>query len=744
LNEALKADVAVPVPIDKTLAYLVPQELEPAIDVGTRVVVPLRGKYVTGFVLGLSPGRVKDKRLKSIKDIADTSPVLTKELLRLAAWMSGYYVAPIGEVLASMSPPPVRFKRVYRIKHAPGDLELEIIRASDPLRAKIIEILKPGRPLGLDTIKRKAGKSDIDRDLAALEKEGFITHEVAARRRRGSRLLSGSPGGQAPGEYGKEPTLTVHQQKAFDGITAAFDDGGFRVFVILGVTGSGKTEVYLRCIDRAVRNGKKAIYLVPEIALTPQIMERVRQRFGGRSAVLHSRLSDSERYDTWQRILSGAVDVVVGARSAVFAPVADLGIIVVDEEHDTSYKQQDSPRYNAREVAIMRAREAGAVAVLGSATPTVETYHNALDGKYGLYELPERISGGKLPQVHVIDMRQAETESPLSAEAEKALQASVEGNEQVLLFLNRRGFSNFVQCKDCGFVPRCRNCYVTLTYHIGRRDLRCHYCGYSEPGFDACPRCGGADIVYVGLGTQRVEDYIASRFPQVTCARFDRDATRKKGSTEAVLSDFGSGMVRFLVGTQMLAKGHDFKRVGLVIVVNADVSMNLPDFRSGERTFQILTQVAGRAGRGEIPGKVVIQTFNPDHHSLSYVTSHDFKGFYEEEAPLRQELGYPPFARLVRIVVEAKKHAQAESAARRFAALASRIAGDLGGKIVVIGPSRAPISKVRNVYRWHLILKGEPGRNLSPFVRKCMDRLRTGGFPNAVRFGIDVDPQVMI
>ena len=293
-------------------------------------------------------------------------------------------------------------------------------------------------------------------------------------------------------------------------------------------------------------------------------------------------------------------------------------------------------------------------------------------------------------------------------------------------------------------MPRCRNCYVTLTYHIGRKDLRCHYCGYAEPGWDNCPRCGGANIEYVGLGTQRVEDYIASRFPQATCARFDRDATRKKGSTEAVLSDFGSGMVRFLVGTQMLAKGHDFKGVGLVVVVNADVSMNLPDFRSGERTFQILTQVAGRAGRGEIPGKVLIQTFNPDHHSLSYVTSHDFKGFYLEEAPLRQELGYPPFARLVRIVVEAKKQARAESAARRFAALASRLAGDFKGKIDVIGPSRAPISKVRNVYRWHLILKGEPGRNLSPFVRRCMERMRTGGPPNAVRFGIDVDPQVMI
>jgi primosomal protein N' (replication factor Y) len=358
--------------------------------------------------------------------------------------------------------------------------------------------------------------------------------------------------------------------------------------------------------------------------------------------------------------------------------------------------------------------------------------------------LPERISGGALPEVRVVDMRLEEGSDSFSKEADEAIGRSVLRDEQVLLFLNRRGFSNYVQCRDCGLVPRCRNCYVSLTYHSGRQDLRCHYCGYMEKGFDVCPKCGSSDILYIGLGTQRVEDYIAERFPEVTCARFDRDATSRKGSTEALLSDFSEGAVRFLVGTQMVAKGHDFKRVGLVVVVNADVSMNLPDFRAGERTFQILTQVAGRAGRGDIPGKVVVQTFNPEHHSLAYVTGHDFKGFYEEETAMRRELRYPPFARLVRVVVEAPRHASAESAARAVARAASGLGSKTTGRIDVVGPSRAPLSKVKNVYRWHLMIKGDVAANVSLLVRKALGTLSEDDLPERVRINVDVDPQVMI
>jgi primosomal protein N' (replication factor Y) len=745
LKDVLKAEVAVPLPIDRTLTYLVPEELKDVIRVGMRVAVEVRRKVVTGMVWGIHSDAHKEKGLKTIRQIADDSPVLNRDLMDLAGWISEYYVAPIGEVVAVMSPPQPRLKRVYRLQRSPGDLELEIIRAAHPERAQIIEILKRGKPVGLDTIKRRVGSRSVAGHLEALEKEGQVVHEVTAGKRRKPRQPvreNGAGAGVALPDSRFE--LTPDQQAAFDGIRSAIDEKRSDIFLLLGVTGSGKTEVYLRCIDQVIKSGKTAIYLVPEIALTPQIMERVRRRFGERSALLHSGLSKAQRFATWRMIMAGSIDVVVGARSAVFAPLRDLGVIVVDEEHDTSYKQQDSPRYNAREVAMVRAQRAGAVVILGSATPTIESYHNTRNSKYRLFELPERISGGQLPEVRVVDMRSSDAASPISEEAETAIADAIGRHEQVLLFLNRRGFSNYVQCRDCGLVPRCRNCHVSLTYHLGGKRLKCHYCGYSEAGWDQCPACGGTHVEYVGSGTQKIEDYIAERFPGTSCARFDRDATRKKGSAEGLLTDFSSGLVRFLVGTQMVAKGHDFRRVGLVVVVSADVSMNLPDFRSGERTFQILTQVAGRAGRGDIPGKVMIQTFNPDHHSLSYVASHDFKGFYAEEVTFREELRYPPFSGLVRIVVEARSEARARSAAKQFAGLAMHHRKNLKGMLEVIGPSRAPISRIRNVYRWHLMLKGDRTRSLSQFARVCLDKLRSRALDEGARISIDVDPQVMM
>ena len=744
MKTALIAKVAVPVPIDGTLSYVVPERLGSGIRVGARVLVSVRNKTLTGVVCSLERPADQPRRLKAVRQVIDDRPVLTAALLGLAEWISDYYIAPFGEVLAAMTPPRAKLRRLYRLKKAPNELAMEIMRVTQPELAVIIEMLACGKALGLDTMKRKLRGVDIKSQLAHLEKEGHVVHEVVAAGRRSAAVEARHRTECRSQDSSDTHVLTPHQEAAFHGMQQVLDENRFRAFLLLGVTGSGKTEVYLRCIEHALSKGRKAIYLVPEIALTPQIMERVRQRFGERSALLHSRLSDSERYRTWQAIMSGEIDVVVGARSAVFAPLDKLGIVIVDEEHETSYKQQDSPRYNAREVAIERARRAGAVIILGSATPTIETYQRALDGEYGLYELPERISGGDLPDVGVVDMRAAKGGSPISEEAERSICDSIGKQEQVLLFLNRRGFSNFVQCRDCGFVPRCRNCNVSLTYHIGRRDLKCHYCGYAEGGWDECPKCGGTNIEYVGSGTQKIEDFLLERFPEVACARFDRDATRKKGSTEALLTDFSNGLVSFLVGTQMVAKGHDFKRVGLVVVVNADVSMNLPDFRSGERTFQILTQVAGRAGRGEIPGRVLIQTYNPDHHSLAHVACHDFKGFYRDEVDSRKELRYPPFARLVRVVAESKHQASARAAAGEFAAVAEDLRSQLKTRIDVVGPSRTPISRVRNVYRWHIILKSDIDAVLSPFIRRCMDRVRASGVCDSARFSIDVDPQMMM
>ena len=748
-------EVAVPIPIDRPLAYLVPPDLEGRLKPGTRVVVEVKNKVVTGFVVGLGKSAGAPRDLKFVREVVDPDPVLGPELLWLARWISQYYVSPLGEVLAAMSPPPAKLKQVYGLKRRPGDLELEIMRATDPLKSAIIEALSGAKPAPALTIRKRveaaaAGtygtirNADLKRTLAGMVKDGLLAVEVVACGRRAPReRCDGRPGEQAAPPAHQ---LTAPQQAAVEGITSALVAEAFRVFLLFGVTGSGKTEVYLRAIAEVVRRGKKAIYLVPEIALTPQIMSRVKQRFGEKCAVLHSKLSDGERAGTWARIMNGEVDVVVGARSAVFAPLVGLGLVVVDEEHEASYKQQDAPRYNAREVAIIRAREAGAVVLLGSATPAIETYYNAANGKYALFELPERISGGTLPEVAIVDMRTSRSlpGSPFSEEAERQIGLSLAGREQVVLFLNRRGFSNFVQCRDCGFVPRCRNCQVTLTYHLHRRELVCHYCDYREKGWDACPRCKGANVDYVGLGTQKIEDYVSKQFPLASCARFDRDSTSKKGSTEALLADFADGMVRMLVGTQMLAKGHDFRSVGLVVVVNADVTMNLPDFRSGERTFQIVTQVAGRAGRGQIAGKVIIQTLNPEHHALKHACRHDFKSFYSQEVTQREELYYPPFARLARVVAESKKETLAREAAKEFVAIAERLGKNHGGKIEVMGPSRAPISKVKNVYRWHLVVKGDGRAALSNFLKACLGEMAARALADGVRLGVDVDPQVML
>jgi primosomal protein N' (replication factor Y) len=739
----LKADVAVPIPIDTPLTYLIPSELQESIGVGTQVVVPVRNKVVTGVVCDVAPHEGDVAGLKSIREIA-SAPRFASELMKLARWISEYYIAPIGEVLGAMSPPHPRLRRVYRLLRKPGSLELEIMRASHPEHVCVLEALSGDRPLTLETIRRKTRLKGIARHLGSLEEGGYVSHQVFAGKRRGRRTKSRADSPPVDTELDSGFQLTQEQSEAYEGIAAAIDRGRSATFLLFGVTGSGKTEVYLRSIDHAVKKGRRAVYLVPEIGLTPQIMDRVRRRFGDRCGVLHSRLSSGERYSTWADIQSGRIDVVVGARSAIFAPVENLGVIIVDEEHDASYKQQESPRYNAREVAIVRAKEAGAVVILGSATPTIESYHNAVTGKYRLHELPERISGGDLPAVSVIDMRTTRDESPFSKEAQGSIGASVGREEQILLFLNRRGFSNYVQCRECGIVPRCRNCQVSLTYHLGRKVLRCHYCGYAERGWETCPKCGGTNIEYVGSGTQKVEEYISENFAEVSCVRFDRDSTRRKGSAESLLSDFSNGLVRFLVGTQMVAKGHDFRKVGLVVVVNADVSMNLPDFRAGERTFQILTQVAGRAGRGEVPGKVLIQTFNPDHHSLAHAACHDFKGFYEQEVLMRRDLRYPPFSRLARIVVESRRQESAKRAAEGFVSVAKALRDESIPGLDVMGPSRAPLSKIRNNYRWHLLLKGEERKSLSPFIRRCLRELDSRRLAEAARFSIDIDPQVMM
>ncbi len=731
------ADIAVCLPISGTLTYRIPDGIAAEITPGKRVVVQVKNKLLAGIVWKVYSAR-ELPGLKPIREIVEPEPVFTPELMKLAEWISDYYVAPLGEVVASMGPPQPGFKQLYRLAKDPGDLTMAILEAEQPEKARILEVMRDGKARSMESLRRKTALKSLGRHLDQLVKQGYLKRQMILKARRPK---ADGPFNEGASEPVSRHNLTSHQRIAYDAIAGAIDDRAFKVFLLHGVTGSGKTEVYLRAINHALSKGRKALYLVPEIGLTPQVMERVGGVFGGRCAVLHSQLSSGERYRTWQAIRRGQIDVVVGPRSAVFAPLADLGIIVIDEEHDASYKQQESPRYNAREVAIMRAKMAHCTAVLGSATPSMESYFNALNGRYHLCQLPERIAGGKLPQVEIVDLRSCDEAQPVTPRAQSEIIKSVDQKEQVLLFINRRGYSNYIQCTECGYVPKCRNCNVTLTYHLGSRELRCHYCDYVESGPQACPKCAGSKIAYVGAGTQRIEQWLTSLFPDISCKRFDKDAIRRKGKAEEVLADFTSGLVGFLVGTQMVAKGHDFKHVGLVVVANADVTMNLPDFRSAERTFQILTQVAGRAGRGEVPGRVIVQTFNPDHHSLAFVANHDYRGFYHGEIALRRDLNYPPFRRLARIVVEARKQSDAERGATIFSKIANRLARKYPGAFEVVGPARAPLAKVRNVYRWHLLIKAQRTKSLGGFIRRCLGMVPPG---HKERFIVDVDPQLLM
>lgn len=546
-------------------------------------------------------------------------------------------------------------------------------------------------------------------------------------------------------ESNQFPSLTPEQHRALRVVIEALERGEYRTVLLRGVTGSGKTEVYLRAIAWALQLGRGAIVLVPEIALTPQTVGRLRAQFGEKVAVLHSRLSPGERYDTWRRVKRGEYRIVVGARSAVFAPVENLGLIVVDEEHETSYKQYDTaPRYHARDVAIMRAKLEGAAVILGTATPSLESYQNARGGKFVLCELPRRIQDRPLPQVQVVDMRQerqAGNWGIFSRLLQQKVEEKLNQGEQVILLQNRRGFSPFVQCWDCGFVLKCPDCNVTLTYHAAGPSMRCHYCNHQEAPPDLCPRCRGHDIKFRGVGTQRVERELHRLFPGVRILRMDLDTTTRKGAHRRILGAFQRGEAEVLLGTQMVAKGLHFPQVTLVGVISADVGLNLPDFRAGERTFQLLTQVAGRAGRGELGGEVIIQTYSPENHAIQCAREHDFLGFFVREVKERRELHYPPFSRLLNVLFRGKDEAEVERAARDFSELLRRNQAGMYDPIFlqVLGPAPAPLTKLRGEYRWQILIKGEKPSQMRELVWNYLENFR-GKRSRRVKVNLDMDP----
>jgi len=591
-----------------------------------------------------------------------------------------------------------------------------------------------GQMLAVSTLQEELG---ITRSpLKSLEQRGWIALE--------QQEVYRDPYAHRRFVRTEKPDFTAEQQRALTPILQSLQADEHASFLLHGVTGSGKTEVYLEAIEQTLARGKEAIFLVPEIALTPQMVERFKARFGSSVAVLHSQLSQGERYDEWRKIIRKQVRVAVGARSAVFAPFRNLGLIVIDEEHETSYKQEETPRYHAREVALWRTRKNGAVLVMGSATPALETYALATRGRYQLLEMKERVGSRPLPRVHVVDMREelrAENRSMFSRLLYEQIADRLAKQQQMVLFLNRRGFSTFVMCRSCGYTLRCVHCDISLTYHRTNHTARCHYCGYTIPQPSRCPECQSEHIRFFGTGTQKVEEELARLFPGIRVIRMDVDTTSRKGAHEQLLQQFRSGQGDVLLGTQMIAKGLDFPRVTLVGVIAADTSLHLPDFRAAEKTFQLLTQVGGRAGRHELEGDVIIQTYTPEHYSILHATRHDYHSFYREEMEQRRRTGYPPYYRLVLVTFS---HEEVPVVIRAANVMADFLRPKLAPTTRLLGPVASPIARMKDRFRFQLMLKYRDEPQLAELLAQASAHYEEWNKQHKTLMTIDVDPQMLL
>jgi primosomal protein N' (replication factor Y) len=802
----LYCDVSLPVPLDQAFTYALPETLRHRVKAGCRVLVPFGSRRLTGVALACHDNAPEVATREALR-LIDSEPVLDAELLALGKWISGYYCAPLGEVLRGMLPlaSEIRRGKVYSLTDAgrdaarqllfdsaPEDPVVQILRMLDqrPLSAAYLERKLPLAGNALRALERKhfvvaeqvqserdplrapaerlrvegtgaapAGKlSKPEREMLAFLELHPGSHNLkdlesmvrnaspAARglaRKKLVRLRAEPVGIGAAGPARAPHVLNPAQAAAFDEIRTAIGAHEFRTFLLHGVTGSGKTEVYLNAIDAALAEGRSSLLLVPEIALTPAVAGQFFSRFGDRVAILHSAFSDSERSDQWRRIRSGSASVVVGTRSGVFAPMRNLGLIVVDEEHDQSYKQEETPRYNGRDVAIVRAQAAGACVVLGSATPSLESRYNAERGKYRLLELPGRIEERPMPQVELIDMRteflETRKQATFSRRLLEAVAHRLDNGEQTIILLNRRGFSSFVACRSCGERVQCRNCSVTLTFHRRDRRLLCHYCNYAERVPTHCPKCQSEHIYFLGVGSEKVEEELHREFPQARIARLDRDTATAKRQYEAILQGFREGSYDILVGTQMIAKGHDIPNVTLVGVVSADVGLGLPDFRAAERTFQLLTQVAGRAGRGSLPGIVLIQTINPDHYAVRMAAAQDYQTFYEKELQFRRMMHYPPFSAMANILVRTEQQEQA----LRMSTELGHLLTPAPEKIKILGPAEAPVPRLKNEYRYQFLIKAASRKALNELLRRAQTFARERKW-NATALVIDVDPLTLL
>lgn len=722
---------------DMVLDYAIPHGME-GVSRGCRVEVQLRNRLTTGTVI--STGTTDDAwsgRLKPLIRLIDDTPVVSPLLMNLAEWASRYYAVPVEQLIRCIVPEPVRRERheektrkVVCLINRPSDEELNKINAKAPRQAAILRYLYQGdskrEPLA------DLGGSPALNACRALEKRGFVRIEEETVHR--------DPVGNETFAPSSPMQLNEEQETALNTITAAFDSESTRPIVLQGVTGSGKTEVYLQAAAHALDKGKGVLILVPEISLTPQTMARFKSRFAESNtkvAILHSAMSDGERFDEWHSIHRGEARITIGPRSALFAPVRNLGLIIVDEEHDSSYKQENAPRYHGRDLAVLRAHLENACIVLGSATPSLETLYNVQSGKYSLIRMDKRADGQRLPLTRVLDMRtEAKDKRNLGILTERlrmAIEDRLQKGEQTILLLNRRGFARSLQCPDCGHVVSCEHCSLPLTYHNTENRLICHICGFRAAVPRKCPQCSSAGILLEGYGTQKVEKVLHNCFPTARIRRVDADVAARKNALRDILADFRAHRVDILLGTQMISKGLDFPGVTLVGVLNADIGLSMPDPRAAERTFQLLTQVAGRAGRGEIDGEVIIQTYTPHAPAIQYARRHDTDGFAECELELRRELEFPPFTHMAVLTVRA---AQEDLAEFSINTLHKRLLNALPKSVCISAPVPAPIAKAHGQFRFQCTLKSTGARIIADSVAPVIKEMKAG---DDVTITLDID-----
>jgi primosomal protein N' (replication factor Y) len=809
--------VAVSAPVNRPLTYLAPDMCAQPLLPGMRVLVPLSGRKITGYILEKVDSAPAGQQIKKIYEVLDSTPLFPAEQVGFYKWIANYYHYPIGEVIKTALPAGLTKKSGRRVVITDaGRKELSLLTetaitdspwfvsllrkgvisphvAGSLWRSKERRLLELWQDKGWVNISSElvggtakimtetccglAHTIDIPENLKVSEQKSLdILQEIASATNRRfvprSEITRAYPGagkglkslaekdiivfkeqqvyrdpfGESFLESDIPEVLTGEQKKALDSILPAIKKGRFAPFLLHGVTGSGKTEVYLQAAAFALEQGRSVLVLVPEIALATQLEAHFLARFGSRVALLHSGLSSGQRFDQWNRIAQGKADVVIGARSAVFAPLQAPGLIIVDEEHDSSYKQDEGFRYHARDLAVLRASRSAGVVILGSATPSVTSYYHALQGKYQLLDLYKRIEERPLPEAEVVNMQSVQTVSGrppvFSPVLIRNLRENLERGEQSLIFLNRRGYANFMICRDCGQPVQCRHCQVSLTLHKSENSLLCHYCGFTVSSKTVCAHCQSLSLTAIGVGTERLEHELPELLPGARIARLDRDTCRNRNDYIRILRAVHKGDIDILLGTQMITKGHHFPNVTLVGIVLADTGLGLPDFRAGERTFQLISQVTGRAGRGEKPGRVVIQTFQPEHYAIEMARNHDYSGMYAREIELRKALGYPPFSRIVNVKFEATEDRNVQEAAAGLANLARRI--QKRSEPEILGPAPAPLTRLRDKYRWQLLIKGKRLETLHAFLHRLEGEIATLSKGGKVKISIDVDPEYMM